>query len=102
MSINMDNSRSRTVAVGGVRLHRWTGSGPEGQLVILWHGYLATAYAWRAAAPALARSSLSVLVPDMRGYGDSDEPDGDDGCDAKVGEVAALVAEHVQAELLPG
>jgi pimeloyl-ACP methyl ester carboxylesterase len=62
--------------------------------VILWHGFLSTAYAWRDVAPALAKAGLSVLVPDMRGYGDSDKPPGNDGYDARslAEECRALVA----------
>ena len=34
-------------------------------------------------APRLADAGLAVLVPDMRGYGDSDKPPGTDGYDAR-------------------
>jgi pimeloyl-ACP methyl ester carboxylesterase len=76
--------RSDTVTVDGIRLHYWVGGQPDGPPVILWHGFLSTGYAWREVAPALASAGLSVLVPDMRGYGDSDKPDGDDGYDARA------------------
>src|SRR4051794_14485667 len=66
--------RSETVMVDGLRLHYWLGGNPEGQPVILWHGFLGTGYAWRDVAPALAETGLAVLAPDMRGYGDSDKP----------------------------
>jgi pimeloyl-ACP methyl ester carboxylesterase len=80
--------------IAGVRLHYWIGGNPEGSPVILWHGFLSTAYAWRDVAPALAKAGLSVLVPDMRGYGDSDKPPGNDGYDARslAEECRALVA----------
>jgi len=74
---------SKSTTVGGVRLHYWTGGDPTGQPVILWHGFLSTAYAWRDVAPALAKAGLAVLVPDMRGYGDSDKPAGNVGYDAR-------------------
>ena len=80
----IEGLRSETVTVEGVRLHYWIGGDPGGQPVILWHGFLSTAYAWHAVAPTLARNGLSVLVPDMRGYGDSDKPDGDAGYDARA------------------
>jgi pimeloyl-ACP methyl ester carboxylesterase len=76
--------RSETAGVDGVRLHYWIGGDPNGQPVILWHGFLSTGYAWRDVAPALAEAGLAVLVPDMRGYGDSDKPDGDQGYDARA------------------
>jgi pimeloyl-ACP methyl ester carboxylesterase len=75
---------SKFITIGGVRLHYWTGGDPDGQPVILWHGFLSTAYAWREVAPALAKAGFAVLVPDMRGYGDSDKPDGTDGYDARA------------------
>ncbi len=75
---------SKFTTIGGVRLHYWTGGHPDGQLVILWHGFLSTAYAWREVAPALAKAGFAVLIPDMRGYGDSDKPDGTDGYDARA------------------
>jgi pimeloyl-ACP methyl ester carboxylesterase len=80
--------------IAGVRLHYWIGGNPEGSPVILWHGFLSTAYAWRDVAPALAKAGLSVLVPDMRGYVDSDKPPGNDGYDARslAEECRALVA----------
>ena len=40
--------------VSGVWLHYWIGGDPEGQPVVLWHGFLSTGYAWRDVAPALA------------------------------------------------
>jgi pimeloyl-ACP methyl ester carboxylesterase len=74
---------SKSATVAGVGLHYWIGGDPNGQPVILWHGFLSTAYAWRDVAPALAKAGLSVLVPDVRGYGDSDKPRGNDGYDAR-------------------
>ncbi len=85
--------RSETVAVAGVRLHYWRGGDPNGKPVILWHGFLSTGYAWHKVAPALANAGLAVLIPDMRGFGDSDKPAGDKGYDnrALAEETRALV-----------
>ena len=85
---------SKTATVAGVRLHYWIGGHPRGRAVILWHGFLSTAYAWRDVAPALAQAGLAVLIPDMRGYGDSDKPPGNDGYDARslAEECRALVS----------
>lgn len=74
---------SETASIGGMQLHYWVGGDPNGQPVFLWHGFLGTGYVWRKVAPALADAGLSVLVPDMRGYGDSDKPDGTVGYDAR-------------------
>ena len=91
----IDGLRSETVTIGGVRIHYWIGGPSDGQPVLLWHGFLSTAYAWRDVAPALAKAGMAVLVPDMRGFGDSDKPDGTDGYDARAlaEEFRALVAE---------
>ena len=85
--------RSETITIDGTRLHYWIGGDPGGPPVILWHGFLSTSYAWRDVAPALAEGGMAVLVPDMRGYGDSDKPAGDEGYDARAlaEEMRALV-----------
>ncbi|KQT52316.1 MULTISPECIES: alpha/beta fold hydrolase [unclassified Aureimonas] len=91
----IEGFRSETVSVNGIRLHYWIGGNPDGRPVILWHGFLSTGYAWREVAPKLAAAGLTVLVPDMRGYGDSDKPAGTEGYDARAlaEECRALVAE---------
>lgn len=85
---------SKFTNVVGIRLHYRIGGDPNGQPVILWHGFLSTSFAWRDVAPALAEAGLSVLIPDMRGYGDSDKPIGNDEYDARslAEECRALVA----------
>ena len=85
----------KSATVGGVRLHYWIGGEPNGQPVVLWHGFLSTGFAWRDVAPALAEAGLSVLIPDMRGYGDSDKPAGTTGYDARslAEECRALVTQ---------
>lgn len=74
---------SDTVSIGGVRLHYLLGGDPNGPPVLLWHGFLGTGQVWRKVMPSLAQAGYAVLVPDMRGYGDSDKPDGTDGYDAR-------------------
>ena len=65
-------------------MHYWIGGDPEGTPILLWHGFLGTGYTWRRVAPDLASRGFSVLVPDMRGFGDSDKPDGVLGYDARA------------------
>ena len=50
------------------------GSGPP---LLLLHGYPQTHIMWHKVAPRLAES-FTVVVPDLRGYGDSTKPPGDD------------------------
>ena len=70
--------------MNGVRLHYWLGGEPDGPPVLLWHGFLSTSLEWRKVMPLLAAAGYAVLVPDMRGYGDSDKPAGTDGYDARA------------------
>ena len=61
--------------------------------MLLWHGFLSTSLEWRRVMPPLAQAGYAVLVPDMRGYGDSDKPPGTAGYDgrAQAEEFRALV-----------
>jgi pimeloyl-ACP methyl ester carboxylesterase len=83
MPREIPNFRSETAIIDGVRIHYWIGGNPDGIPVLLWHGFLGTAYTWYKVMPLLAAAGFSVLVPDMRGYGDSDKPGGNDGYDAR-------------------
>lgn len=59
------------IDVGEVRIHaRIGGTGPP---VLLLHGYPQTHVMWHRVAPVLARDH-TVVVPDLRGYGDSGKP----------------------------
>jgi haloacetate dehalogenase len=63
------------VVVDGVRIATWVkGSGPP---VLLLHGYPQTHVMWHAVAPALS-AGHTVVLSDLRGYGDSDKPPGGD------------------------
>ncbi|XP_070554463.1 bifunctional epoxide hydrolase 2-like [Ptychodera flava] len=46
----------------------------EGPAVICCHGFPESWYSWRYQIPALALAGYRVIVPDMRGYGDSSSP----------------------------
>ena len=68
-------THDRIVANGvGINL-RYGGSGPP---LLLLHGYPQTHVMWHKVAPSLAER-YTVVVPDMRGYGDSDKPPAPDG-----------------------
>jgi pimeloyl-ACP methyl ester carboxylesterase len=60
-----------TALVNGVRLHYVTAG--QGEPVVLLHGWLQTWREWRRVLPALA-ARFTVIVPDLRGFGDSDKP----------------------------
>jgi len=82
--LSLPGFRSETRDAGGVRLHAWAGGDPEGPPIVLFHGFLATSYAWHKVAPQLAAAGLSVLVPDALGFGDSAKPEGVTGYDARA------------------
>ncbi len=56
----------------GIQLHYVTQG--EGELVLLLHGFPEFWYSWRHQIPVLAKK-FRVVVPDLRGYNDSDKPD---------------------------
>ncbi|MEO8037450.1 MAG: alpha/beta fold hydrolase, partial [Betaproteobacteria bacterium] len=86
----MEGFERRYVRANGVRLHVRTAGG--GAPVVLLHGYPQSGIMWRKIAPALA-GRFRVIVPDLRGYGDSDKPR--DGYDKKTmaRDIHALMAE---------
>jgi epoxide hydrolase 4 len=62
-------------ATNGIRLH-YVEQG-EGPLLLLLHGCWAFYYCWRNQIPALAQR-FHVVAPDLRGFNDSDKPEGVD------------------------
>src|SRR5215831_5736894 len=59
----------------GIRLH-YVEQG-EGPLLLLLHGCWAFWYSWRHQIPTLAQH-FHVVAPDLRGFNDSDKPEGVD------------------------
>lgn len=70
--------------VNGVKINYLIGGNPNGNPVLLWHGFLGTSSSWKKTASILIDAGLAVLIPDMRGYGDSDKPEGTSGYDART------------------
>ncbi len=60
--------RSSDAVVNGVKIHYLVAG--EGEPVVLLHGYPQSGYVWRDVAPGLAKS-FRVVVPDLRGMGES-------------------------------
>ena len=48
----------------------------EGDAVLLLHGWPDSARLWRRQIPALVDAGYRVVAPDLRGFGDSDKPEG--------------------------
>jgi haloacetate dehalogenase len=72
MASMFEGFRDERVDVGEVTLRvRYGGLGPP---VLLIHGHPRTGSTWYAVAPLLVEAGFSVVVPDMRGYGQSTKP----------------------------
>jgi pimeloyl-ACP methyl ester carboxylesterase len=50
----------------------------EGPAVLLLHGFPDSSELWRHQVPALVDAGYRVIAPDLRGFGDSDRPEGAD------------------------
>lgn len=71
-----DGFHQSRVLANGVHINvRHGGSGPP---LLLLHGYPQTHVMWRKVAPRLAER-FTLVMPDLRGYGDSDKPRGEPG-----------------------
>jgi epoxide hydrolase 4 len=71
-----------------IRLHCVTQG--SGELVVLLHGFPEFWYSWRRQIPALARH-FKVVVPDLRGYNDSDKPLTGYDLDTLVSDIQGLI-----------
>lgn len=82
------------VKVNGITLHVVTAGPKDGEPVILLHGFPEFWYGWKHQIPALAAAGYRVIVPDQRGYNESDKPQGLEPytIDKLTGDVVALMA----------
>lgn len=70
----MDGLQPRQVLVDeDVQLHAWIGG--QGPALLLVHGHPQTGVIWHRLVATLARD-FTLVVPDLRGYGDSSKPRG--------------------------
>jgi len=76
------------VDTNSIRLHCVTQG--DGDLVVLLHGFPEFWYSWRHQIPALARH-FKVVVPDLRGYNDSDKPKGGYDLDTLSADIQGLI-----------
>jgi haloacetate dehalogenase len=63
----------RRIATSGAEINLVTGG--NGPPLLLLHGYPQTHLLWRKIAPRLA-AEFTLVIPDLRGYGDSSKPPG--------------------------
>jgi pimeloyl-ACP methyl ester carboxylesterase len=66
----------RRIVTNGVTLTTVEAGLNDGPLVILLHGFPGFWYCWRRQIEPLASAGFHVLVPNQRGYADSDKPAG--------------------------
>jgi haloacetate dehalogenase len=71
----------------------------EGPPVLMLHGYPQTHLMWRYVAPAQVEAGHTVVLTDLRGYGDSDKPAPGPGDEAYAKRTMALDQVRVMAEL---
>jgi pimeloyl-ACP methyl ester carboxylesterase len=87
------------VAVNDVRLHVVTAGPEDGDVVVLLHGFPEFWYSWRKQIPALVDAGYRVVVPDTRGYNESEKPRGVDAyrIDELVADVVGLVEHYAES-----
>ena len=68
----MNKIKHSLIKSNGIQMHiAEQGTGP---LVLLCHGFPESWYSWRHQLKALAEAGYRVVAPDMRGYGQTDQP----------------------------
>jgi soluble epoxide hydrolase/lipid-phosphate phosphatase len=79
------------VETNGIRMH-YVEQG-EGFPVLLLHGFPELWYSWRYQIPALATVGFRAITPDLRGYGETDKPEGIESYDIHhlVGDLVGLL-----------
>jgi pimeloyl-ACP methyl ester carboxylesterase len=72
----MTQPSHRTIKTNGIQMHiAEQGSGP---LVLMCHGFPESWYSWRHQLTTLAGAGYHAVAPDMRGYGQTEQPEGID------------------------
>ncbi len=85
----------KMISTNGVNLHVVQAGHPDGELVILLHGFPEFWYGWRKQIEYLAAAGYWVWAPDQRGYNLSEKPRGLD--QYKISTLAADVAGLIDA-----
>jgi pimeloyl-ACP methyl ester carboxylesterase len=69
-------ANERLIPTNGIRLHVVEAGPEKGPPVVLLHGFPELWYGWRKQIGPLAEAGFRVIVPDQRGYNESDKPRG--------------------------
>ena len=80
-----------TVAAGGFRVRARVAGPPDGELVMLLHGFPQSSRCWTAALETLGGEGYRAVAPDQRGYSPGASPEGVEGY-----RMSALVADVVR------
>ena len=86
--------------VNGIQLAVAEYGPADGPVVVLLHGFPELGFSWRHQVEPLAAAGYRLLVPDLRGFGDSDAPDAVEeySIDILAGDVLGML-DHAGAEL---
>lgn len=68
------HERSRFTQVDGARVHYQEFGDPTGPVLLLIHGYTASVFVWKSAAPMLGQNGFRVIALDLLGFGYSEKP----------------------------
>jgi pimeloyl-ACP methyl ester carboxylesterase len=81
------------VHVNGIRLHVVQAGPADGPVAMLLHGFPEFWRGWAGQIDALAKAGYRVWVPDQRGYGESDKPQGVEayGLETLADDICALI-----------
>jgi len=72
----LSGAETHTAAVAGHRVHYYAMGPASGPPVVLVHGLGGRSEDWRNLAPYLVRAGYRVYLPDLVGYGQSEQPSG--------------------------
>ena len=75
----------------GITIHYLDYHGEKPAGVLLLHGLGATCHSWQLQTPALLDAGYRVIVPDMRGFGNSTYPGGSNNPEIMARDMARLV-----------
>ncbi|HTB97746.1 MAG TPA: alpha/beta fold hydrolase [Terracidiphilus sp.] len=94
-------ARSHSVTVSQIHMHYYVLGPEDGPPVVLVHGLGSRAEDWRNLAPALAKAGHRVYLPDLPGFGRSEQPAGfsysiPDQADVVVGFLDAMGLRRVE------
>jgi pimeloyl-ACP methyl ester carboxylesterase len=68
------SERSRFITIDGIGLHYQEFGEANSPVMLLIHGYTASAYVWKTVAPLLADAGYRVIAIDLVGFGYSEKP----------------------------